>query len=477
MSDPWIGAPDLKEFPNATKEQKNFLDNSVRNISAADLQTIGEAFGFPSAHLGDLTTTIHPILTPLVKTSYLDQPLRLASIFLTHFKFLPIWHAILFSSVSSDPHGAKVRTISTKPILSGADRKLTEAGLVAAAKHIKSISISGTRCPTRGEASNPWGVCHPVIGKMPGIVRHEDTPGEAAIDLWDGFAAHLDPAKEPSAEVRVRAGFGLAVTLIHEVAHALWICSHFVRRDVLPDDPERALLMESCGREDAKFERLLNRLEPFVDDQRMSELGFAVETWLFGGLIEFKKGFGRGEQGCVLTWEEWSEVDLTCAIKVAGLRPIFACREGPRLWISEYIVPFPWTQRFFERGFWEGEFKERWIEALVVPKVLGARRLNMYWEGADGEVEEGKTENERKRGMDGKGVVKPGVKDVGMWGKGREIHPGKLKPGEERQWRHMDMPVRKRDLKAAEKVENMKKKAEKSGSEHGMRGILAKLRQ
>lgn len=474
MADPWIGAPDLQRFPNATTEQKALLSNSIHRISTSDLRNIGQAFGFPSAHIGDLKNPIHPILTPLTKTPYLDQPLRLASTFLTRSEFFLIWHAILFSPVENAPQGAKVRTLSTKASLSTSEKKLTEAGLLAAAKYIKSISIDPTRCPTRGEASNPWGICHPVTGKMPGIVRNEDTPGEAAIEIWDGFDVCLDPAREPSVEVRVRAGFGFAVTLVHEIAHALWICSHFIRRDVLPTDPERALLMENCDREDAKFEKLLNRLEPFVDNQRMSEMGFAVETWLFGGLIEFKKRFLSGEQKCVLTWMEWNEMELTCAVKVAGLRPIFACREEPRPWISEYVVPFPWAQRFFESGFWEGEFEKYGMDVLVVPKVLGARWLNMYWEGAAGEEGE-KVEDERKKVMDEKGVVKPGVKDVGMWEKGKEIHPGKLKFGEKRQWRHMDMPVRKLDLKTAEKEEKMNMKVGRGRSDSGLRGILGKL--
>jgi len=119
MTDHYIAYPSLPEYPNTTPYQRKFLGNDIHNLPSSLLHSVGLAFGFPSAHFGDLGNAINPILKHLSSTSYLTPSLGLTSKFLTESLFLPLWHALVFSTsrpqskgrwyVSSTPRPSQLR--------------------------------------------------------------------------------------------------------------------------------------------------------------------------------------------------------------------------------------------------------------------------------------------------------------------------------------------------------------------------------
>ena len=95
------------------------------------------------------------------------------------------------------------------------------------------------------------------------------------VRFWEFFRAdQANPFQRASAQARNRYWFELAILLLHELAHAVWMF-----RD-----------------RDGNGEPLYNRREPQI------ELGFAWETYFLGGIVRQQHGRLRSSEHCGLTW-------------------------------------------------------------------------------------------------------------------------------------------------------------------------------
>jgi hypothetical protein len=107
-----------------------------------ELSTVGRAFHFPSAHMGDLTGPVHPLFRSLERQPGFLPALRLASRHLYAPNLLPLLYALIFGPrklllAESKKFGLKVYSFS-RPLTSLTETEIaqTQRALEEAAPHI-----------------------------------------------------------------------------------------------------------------------------------------------------------------------------------------------------------------------------------------------------------------------------------------------------------------------------------------------------
>jgi len=154
----------------------------------------------------------------------------------------------------------------------------------------------------------------------------------------------------------LRTQFAFAVTLVHEVMHALWITS----------TPPYGPIATPSGTP----EWIFNPVEPFFRDGRMNELGSCWEDNVFGGMIHM---LGR-PTGAIMPYG-------LAAIPFPGLNHAYPGgtidRLNPRKWGIEWQTEYPlemnYIRRMFTSELWD-EVHRYGIKRLRRKKKLGLRR-------------------------------------------------------------------------------------------------------
>ena len=177
---------------------------------------------------------------------------------------------------------------------------------------------------------------------------------------FDAFATTPDARSELKV-ARLTANLILAVTLIHEFAH---VCCRF-RRGA---DPHLDLPREA------------EEFEPFFENHRLAEAGFALQSYLMGGIFGYWSQSVQSPEdpvqnraaGCY--WRQWPDVGRTSVMEVNGkyvANPVLRTIEFE--FSTEYALPIPWVQQLFTKTFWDDYVSRYGVKALEVPTLLGLR--------------------------------------------------------------------------------------------------------
>ncbi|KAG9580870.1 hypothetical protein KCU77_g12029, partial [Aureobasidium melanogenum] len=192
----------------------------------------------------------------------------------------------------------------------------------------------------------------------------------------------------------LRSQFAFAVTLVHEVMHALWLTSNptYVQHYASPEPP--AWVMPK---------------EPFYRDGRMNELGACWETHVFGGNIHM---LGH-PHGAIMPY------GLT-TVPFPGtwdFYPSVINRGNPRKWGYEWTTTYPiemkHIRKMFTNEMWD-EVQRYGIKRLRRKRKLGYRTYTdrKFSELAPGEASLGQalsptsSVDSKEREEDHKGVVR-----------------------------------------------------------------------
>ena len=222
--------------------------------------------------------------------------------------------------------------------------------------------------------------------------------------------------EEVSDAQRERAIFFLAITLVHELAHAVFMTRSPVLSKRNTQNPSRT----RPGRAGGEDAAVTTEYEPFHSSQRSAELGHAWETSVFAGgkILSLAQDdhFGLG-----LGWMRWPGADsffvrdrdggvrAFSRLKTRGGRDGDASGRGrgrsstnevkilgPLKYETVYPLDWRYMRRFFLDGFWERVVHGTntassadvamdtdgtgiGIQALTPPKILGSRVRNYDW--------------------------------------------------------------------------------------------------
>jgi hypothetical protein len=396
-------------------------DLFIRKFDQQELRSIVEPQG--EWIWGDLTCPIHTLLHSLVgitsEVPLLNTSLYLATRFLSSRHTLAFFYNLITAPVSTLKQESRVYHMLLYHLpqfpkmaaLTKEQRMLTITAMVLLKPHISIASWPDTKLNktwaytervSPPEYLNHSAYSHlPAMWPMPAqsptdlLRRLNFTGTNAMINYHHTFRDMLHPHTNATSEQRMRAAYMLAITLIHELAHAVYICRF----------PALRVPAASLRPGWSTDER-----EPFFGAQRKPELGHALETCLFdGGKIlslgedpEFKLGLG---------WQRWPDVD-DVGVKHHSVenQSIPLVRIGSRApkWETVYAIKHEWIRRQFDRGFWkrlEGEGLGTGL--LTVDKDLGSRRRNYDFIGGRGEDGFESGASSKGRGpVDG--VVRPG---------------------------------------------------------------------
>ena len=395
-------------------------DRFVRKFDQEELQSIVE----PQAwlHTKPDECPIHPLLRPLLGLAS-DVPavipsLQLITRFLTSRHTLSFFYTLITAQLGplfpeSQHYGAALTYLPCPQphvVLNGLqddEKNLTIKTIVALVPHI-NIQISpdprlNTRWAYTERATPPIFIATPAYQDIPQswltpadssnpLLRQLNFVGtNAVINLSSCFLRALHPNNPlPTNAQRLRAAYMLAITLIHELAHAIYMC----RFSSQPFDN-----LPPSFRTD--------EYEPFFADQRKAELGHALETCLFGGgkILSLAQAddFSLG-----LAWQRWPDAeDFFVRNARGGTEALQRLGSTAPKWETVYPVSHEWIRRQFEPQFWE-RLEIEGLEGglLAVSKSLGSRCRNNDFMGEEHGLQSGASSADR--GADGDGVVRPG---------------------------------------------------------------------
>lgn len=391
-------------------------DRFVRKFDPEELRSIVEPEGF--VKIVPDSCPIHPILRPLLGLTDvvpgITHSLQLATRFLTSRHTLTFFYTLLTAQpgplfTESQHYGVALSHLRRHKHTAGmngledAEKNITLQIMVRLAPHI-SLQISpdprlATRWAYTERVTPPTYIDTPAYEGIPKtwptpaestnpILRQVNFAGtNALVNLSSCFLRTLHPDNPlPTDAQRLRAAYMLAITLIHELAHAVYMCRFPANlpTSFRPDE-----------------------YEPFFAGQRKAELGHALETCLFGGgkILSLAQAddFSLG-----LAWQRWPDGEefniQNVQGKVEALRRIGSL--APK-WETVYAVSHEWVRRQFEPKFWERLEVEGLGEGLLkVSKDLGARCRNNDFMGEGDGLQSGASSVDR--GADKEGVVRPG---------------------------------------------------------------------
>ncbi|KAI9832764.1 MAG: hypothetical protein M1819_003984 [Sarea resinae] len=169
-----------------------------------------------------------------------------------------------------------------------------------------------------------------------------------------------DPCRTISMVLRSR--LILAITLCHEVCHAIGMATYPVDQDDI-DNPKPLV-------------------EPFFEDDRQAEVGFAFEQTLFGGCIDPIEADAGATWG--LSIEKFpSLVTKKHAINDDPVVHHWPERRGPKAFSTRYLVRMEYVQSLFMTEFWSHGERANSMVSLKVWKHLGVRYLKAPLEDDD----------------------------------------------------------------------------------------------
>lgn len=149
--------------------------------------------------------------------------------------------------------------------------------------------------------------------------------------------------------------FRMAVTLVHELAHAV---NAAVDTNLIPLNNEIIL----TGTASSKI------YEPWYEDQRLAELGFAYENEVFGGAIQPLPNMKP---------DPLSSIDSSHPVFVqkwpGTVSDVYPKRRGSKLTMTMYLVSMHFIHNIQQQSFWDYHSSYRDVSKLRVEKTIGVR--------------------------------------------------------------------------------------------------------
>lgn len=202
-----------------------------------------------------------------------------------------------------------------------------------------------------------------AYGTTEALVHEAQDEPWVQITLSKLFRKMLRKGSGLSKSERRCAGFFLAATVLHELAHAVHMILALERgEDVRSAEhaPEPCLYFPEMP-----------------DSQHFSEVGYALECLAFGGTLDLQ-GDGDGEKIRCLRYG----MQITNHISTDSDFPV-----DPRKWETIWAVPFSWVNKFFRLEFYNTQCRATPDTATKCPKIFGFRQKNLEWEKLDLEYE------------------------------------------------------------------------------------------
>jgi len=327
---------------------------------------------------------------------------------------------LIFSEVKKEHApslGAEVRRITPKESLTPEEIQLTREGLLKAARFITDFEFG---YPEGEKVRNLLGCTAAGANGLSKIIILKDL--ELTINPDTTF-----PKNDCTPEERLRQKFIVAVTLVHELAHAVFharrniligvtgkfppcTCQkpqHPSLHDCFDVKPPEWIKWKTRGITPSIQMQLDQTVEPYFDKLKIPELGKALEVYLFGGSMSLShRSFVRSRQG--LYWNKLCEMDRGIVPSVRSHitgydLPLYL--STPRRNVTMYLIPMRCMQKQFTKSFWRYEVRCLGREALHVPRVLGKRMENVLWTEGGPEVLSG--DSSPTRVADEEGQVGP----------------------------------------------------------------------
>lgn len=369
-------------------------DPVLRMFDYLELQDYGHAFGPYWIAKSSLDGDIHHLFRDLVEIPGLKPALILASKFLSEATLLPFWHALIFNEYThmeqeTEEIGWPCNKILLNPEpLSEKDLERTTAALVRIAKDV-NIKSHSHPC---------FEYCWSFTKRSRRHIKNEHPEGESgtasSVTLSPKTLELLHPDCDIPPDQRNRISLMFAVNLCHEFAHAV-----FMFREPLP-------LMHSGHRQPPG---VTNEIEPFINNDRLPELGQAWESIIFGGHLSSLGGREDCKYGVGLT--KWPSSETAHGINpiTRAVVPVARVGDYEPKWETLYVVPMDFVEKLFNKTYWKVDVKEKGTDALRFRKKFGCRKRNYDWIdhglGGDGYASD---DSERGRHADKSGIVRPG---------------------------------------------------------------------
>lgn len=395
----------------------------------------------PLAYGDDFFAPIHPLFSPLLTLSssvpLLLPPLRLGTRFLTSRHVLPFFHTLMFSPLTILPaesqyYNTPIYHLPESPYSRDPNglpeplRMLTMQTLLALVTHIDIQISPDPRLTTRwaytersyppshsrskGRYRNlrqvfemPCDISHlhhqtifhrqdnprhrpPLTHSQTHLLTHAFTGTNAQINLSPTFLTLLHPHTYSSTHaqsdptIQRRGMFLLAITLLHELAHAVYMVRIPPPTFPLPTSPHQSPTQtpegfqahfKSQAHDETQTDPKIPEYEPFYATDRKPELGHALESTLFSSSTitslandtRFRLGLGctplpdasefyvRNFRGKVvpLTRISPASSEGVSAGESGGVRHLKAGR-----WEEVFVLGSEWVGKWFWREFWEG---------------------------------------------------------------------------------------------------------------------------
>ncbi len=313
-----------------------------------------------NADLGDISNDIHPALNQtlfknLSNADYalLSPSLRLVSRFFDEPSLLPYWGALILGERRRLPR--KLEAKYGQPMYSF---HCVQGGMTVEDVRTTMEALTNLRgCVTYEfvtmKDETIWGRTDIDLlksgGGLPGY------KGESVSVFLN--IAYLMALRETDISIsqRLRIQYHIALIFLHELGHAVRIATTEIEKD-------------------AEGYLILPALEPFFEDDRQAECGYACTQALINGSIDAYYYYPSCERGLLIT--KWPTV-FSHESEVAKLATI-PQRRRPKRFITSYVVGMEYIQSLFTDEFWEVDvrrFGAAEVRIEGMRKRLGYRDL------------------------------------------------------------------------------------------------------
>ncbi|KAI9747447.1 MAG: hypothetical protein M4579_007463 [Chaenotheca gracillima] len=339
-----------------------------------------------------METPLHPIFNRHLFGSISDgywsliQPaLKLATKLITNSAAMPFWHAILcgpLMRLPDDPlpHPPPSSLFSRLPASekNPTRAKGDAAGALTGEQVVATLSTLGLY-----RDMIEWRFCELpgwICGQSQRSMKAHPLGGNGCnVKLNFRYLAALEPSdihtytdhsgvtlpptrygpRTPSRMLRI--SFALAITLCHELAHAIWMGRSGPLFPYGAGTPPHSHPLQPSPLPPCEY-------EPYFEDDKLTELGYAWEQTAFGGRIySFSNDFSCQFGIYFERWPPGADASLEWGAALASI-----CRGPPdRAHTTHWLVPMTHVRALFTNSFWEEDLMRHGSNGLKYPRTLG----------------------------------------------------------------------------------------------------------
>ncbi|KAI9718537.1 MAG: hypothetical protein M1812_003988 [Candelaria pacifica] len=325
------------------------------------------ALELPDADLGDLSNDFHPAIQRKLFVNISDAdyelisaPLRLVSRFLMEPTLIFYWYALIFgrrdklSTELEQKYGQPIYSFHCAPP-SNPRGGMSTHDIRATLEALMSLEESVEFHFTTISSDLTWGFSQPISYDLQPLLKYEGAPPQG-----DGVSVALNSKilailrrNDISISQRLRVQYFLALGILHEFAHVVHIAT-------------------TSAPKDKNGYEISPNLEPFYEDDRQAECGYACSQALINGTVEAINDRLDCEHGLWIA--KWPAVWSRHESGVEGM--LVPERRKPRKFCTSMVISMEHIQPLFTDQFWEHDVKRYGARELRITgkkKRLGYR--------------------------------------------------------------------------------------------------------